>query len=94
MQLLSAAAKLELRLANDVHKDRNHPHEEQSEPAEPAGDHVRQLARLEILIPGLVPTDEDHGPTANEQRDTDVKRRSGRGFHDLSVPGGEEIVFA
>jgi hypothetical protein len=94
MQLFSAPAQLELRLANDVQEDRDHPHEKQPEPPESAGDHVRQLARFEVLIPGLVPTDEDHSPTADKQRDSDKQRRTRRGFHGLSVPGEGPMVFA
>lgn len=81
MELFCTAAELELRLTHDIQEDRDHPHQKEPESAETTGDHIRQLARLEVLVPSLVPADEDDRPTANEQCDTDVKRSSGRGFH-------------
>jgi hypothetical protein len=78
VKLGGAAPKLELGLADNIDQDGNDAHEDEPKPTETSGDQVGNLARLELLLSGLIPADTDGHPAQGHQGKPYIEGQAGR----------------
>jgi hypothetical protein len=78
VEVLGGTPQLPLGLSHEVDEHGYRAHEEKAEPAEATGDQEGDLPGLEILTPGLPPSEPDGRPATNDQYDPDIEGRARR----------------